>query len=398
MQRENFFQNLTCWTVIGTNFTKADTQTRSSFAITHSGLEGIYASARKKQIKDFLVLSTCNRTEFYAFASFDVVKGLVMETLSLDEEAFGTFFYAHVGIDATRHFFRVAAGLDSQIIGDYEIVGQVKKAVQLARDNGLVGTLMDRVSNYAFQASKEIKAKTNLSNGKYSVSFAAAELIRSQPAGRSFRNILIVGAGEIGQALARNLNAYSLGCTLTLTNRTVAHAQILADELHSEILPFENFAGHLDRFDVVITTAESDDYLIWKKDLTEDRGQLFLDLSMPQTIEPQIKSLRGVKHYSIDEISAFHNELMKQRYLEIPKAGLIIENYLGKLFEWHSLFQHAGIIASYKEKMSRIIHNGGNPKAKIDKRFSGLILQMKAEGYRGCSVIQTVTDLIAVEK
>ena len=390
------FAHIDHFVVIGSNFTKADTLVRSRLAITAAKTDSIYKSTIQNGLAEFLILSTCNRTEFYAFAPFGILKGLVTESLNLSEDAFDTYFYTYTGVEAVRHFFKVTAGLDSQIIGDYEIVGQVKKAIQLSRGSGLVGTMMDRISNYAFQASKEVKARTNLSNGKYSVSYAAAKLIGAQQNGEC-KNILIVGTGEIGQAMARNLKEYFPQSQLTFTNRTFANAQILAQELNAEILPFENFARHLSEFDAIITTAESDHYLIGVKDIPVTPC-LFLDLSIPQVIDPQIKSIPGVKHYSVDEISAFHNELMKQRHLEIPKAEVILDEFISKLLAWQDIFLHTGIVLRYKEKMGRIIHNGGNPKAKIEKGFSVLIQQIKSEGYRGCSVIQTMNELIAHEK
>ena len=392
------FRHLDYFLVIGSNFTKADALIRSRLAITKSNTDSIYVLAAEKGLKDFLVLSTCNRTELYAFAPYAILKEVVVEALNVSDDELESYFYTYTGIETVRHFSKVVAGLDSQIIGDYEIVGQVKKAIQLSRDSGLVDTLMDRVSNYAFQASKEIKAKTNLSNGKYSVSYAAAELISSQQNGNPFKNILIVGTGEIGQAMARNLNEYFPQCRLSLTNRTFIHAQVLTKELNATLIPFEQFTNHLNEFDAVITTVESDHYLIGVEDISIHHPCLFLDLSIPQVIDPQIKTIPGVRHYSVDEISAFHNELMKQRYLDIPKAELIIEDFIVKLLEWQNIFRHTGIILSYKEKMGRIIHNGGHPSAKIDKSFSGLIQQIKLEGYRGCSVIQTMNELIALEK
>jgi glutamyl-tRNA reductase len=394
----SFLTHLDHFLVIGSNFTKANTQVRSRLAITKSKTDAIYVLAAQKGLKDFLILSTCNRTEFYASSPFHALKELAVEALNLNKEELDSYFYTHSGMEAVRHFSKVVAGLDSQIIGDYEIVGQVKAAIQLSRDSGLVGTLLDRISNYAFQASKEIKAKTNLSNGKYSVSHAAAELINSQQNGQSFKNILIVGTGEIGQAMARNLKEYFPQSKLSLTNRTHSHAQGLALELNAEILPFENFTNHLSEFDVVITTAESDHYLIQPKDIPARGSRLLLDLSIPQVIDPQIKNLPQCKHYSVDEISTFHNELMQQRYMEIPKAEQIIEEFIDKLMVWQAVFQHTGVIMNYKEKMGRIIHNGGNPAAKIEKSFSGLIQQIKSEGYRGCAVIQTVNELIALER
>jgi len=386
------------WIVIGTNFTKADTQVRSNFAITQSKLADVYSKAASLGMKDFFVLSTCNRTEFYGCAPSQVMRELVTDQLNLEFGQLEEFFYTFTGYEAIRHLFKVVAGLNSQIIGDYEIVGQVKKAVQLSREFGLVQTLTDRITSYAFQASKEIKVKTNLSQGKYSVSYAAAELITAYQEKHTVENILIVGTGEMGQAMARNLKEYFPHTKLSLTNRTQTHAQQLADELQSDVIAFEKFTAKLNRFDVVITTAESNRYLIGVKDIPENCACLFLDLSIPQVIDPQLKNLPLLTHYSVDEISFFHNKLMKQRHLEIPKSEQIIEDFIARLTEWQYTFQYTGVILSYKEKMGRIIHNRDNATHKIEKSFSGLIRQIKVEGYRGCSVIQTMNDLIALEK
>ena len=398
MANKGYFQHLHNWTVIGTNFTKADTQTRSSFAITNSAIAEVYAKASNRGLKDFFVLSTCNRTEFYGCAPLSILEELVADQLGLTTRQLTDYFYVETGKAAVQHLFKVVTGLNSQIIGDYEIVGQVKKAVQQSRQFGLTGTLTDRISSYAFQASKEVKTKTNLSQGKYSVSYAAAGLITAHQADQRIERILIVGTGEMGQAVSRNLREYFPQSRLTVTNRTLGHAQSLAQEIKADILPFEKFTNHLNEFDAVITSAVSDQYLIRAKDIPAGSSCLFLDLSIPQVIDPQIKNLSGISHYSVDEISSFHNNLMLHRNLEIPKAEEIIEIFIGKLMEWENVFQHTGIILSYKEKMGRIIHNGGNPAAKIEKSFSGLIRQIKSEGYRGCSVIQTMNELIALEK
>jgi glutamyl-tRNA reductase len=386
------------FSVLGTSFTKASSQIRSRFAVTTDQVEAVYNKALSRGLNDFFVVSTCNRTEFYSCANHLLLKEIATEQLGLSEDDFNSYFYFYSGEEAIKHFFYVTSGLASQIIGDYEIVGQVKSAINIARQFGLIGTLTDRISNFAFQASKEVKTKTNLSNGKYSVSFAAAELITARQNGDPIKHILIAGTGEIGQALARNLREYFPEQKITLTNRTLSHAEKLAKEVGAEVIPFETFISKLSHFDAVITAFQADHYLIKPEDVKEDSAKIFVDLSIPQVIDPNIKSLSGIRLYSVDEISAFHNELMKERNLEIPKAELIIEDFISKLMDWQNIFRHTEVISGYKEKMGLIIHNGGNPTAKIEKSFSGLMQQIKVEGYRGCTVIQTVNDLIAHEK
>ncbi len=386
---------LDSFVVIGTNFTKADTQIRSCFALSAQAIEKVYATAKAKGVEDLFVLSTCNRTEFYACAPESIVRDLLVNQLNLKPVDFNTYFYILSGEEALRHFFRVTSGLDSQIIGDYEIVGQVKKAIQLARENGVIGTLTDRISSFAFQASKEVKSKTNLSSGKYSVSYAAAELISDESFGIEPKRILIVGTGEIGKAMARNLREYFPTCELALTNRTRAHAEELAIEVGASILPFEEFTHHLSSFDAVIAAAQSDQYIIQSNHTETLPSALFLDLSIPQVIDPQVKHKAGIKLFSVDEISAFHNELIKQRHLEVPKAEGILEDHIHKLMEWQSIFFHRNVIRIYKDRITDYLSPDAVQSKTIDKGFSRLIQQIKTEGYRGCSVIQTMNELIA---
>ncbi|MEJ0055812.1 MAG: NAD(P)-binding domain-containing protein [Bacteroidota bacterium] len=279
-----------------------------------------------------------------------------------------------------------------------KLPGQTKKAVQLSRQFGLIQTISDRISSYAFQASKEVKTNTNLSSGKYSVSFAAAELIKAYQDSFSIERILIVGSGEMGRAMARNMKEYFPQCKLYLTNRTQSHAEQLASELLAQNVSFEGFNNHLDCFDVVITTAESDNYLIDLNDLRRNASCLLLDLSVPQVINPNIKTLPQLTHYSVDEISLFHNELIKQRRLEVPKAEQIIEEFIGRLAEWQKTFQHTGLIMSYKEKMVHAFSSVEKGRPEIEKSFSGLIRRIKSDGYRGCTLIQTMNELMAFEK
>lgn len=392
--------------VIGTNFTKADTATRSRFAVTKPMSDEIYKNAIKNGFKDFVVLSTCNRSEFYGCCEPAELKGLIIDLLNLSDEEFGTYFYTHSGMEAVRHFFKVVSGLDSQIIGDYEIVCQVKAALDVSRKYGLVGTITDRVSNFSFQASKKIKAHTNLSSGKYSVSYAAAEMIAHKH-DSPVERILVVGTGDFGSTVARNLRHYFPKVQLALTNRTREKAEILAGQVKAEVIPFENFLEHLDSFDAVITTVGLDNYLIQPEDVEPCGHKLFLDLSVPQAVDPQVKQVEGVRLYSVDEVSAFHNELLQQRHHEIPRAEKIVEVFIDRFTEWHQIYHHRDIILDYKQKIQNLIHDhplthreviAPDHSKKIEKTFSDLIQQIKSQGYAGCMLIEAMNNLVPAEK
>ena len=380
--------------MVGTNFTKADTHLRSTFAVTPSSMDEAFDRAAKKGLAEFIVLSTCNRTEFYACAPVHVLINLVREQLNLLPEEIDRYFYVRTGAEAARHFLRVTVGLDSQIVGDYEIAGQVKKAVQYSRQKGMIGTFTDRISSSAFQASKEIKAKTTLSSGKYSVSFAALELISTYRASHDLNKILIVGTGEAGQAIARNLAEHFEDIQLTFANRTLAHAEDLARDMNVPVLPFEELTQYLNQFDAVVTAIQSDHYIIEPEHVPGPPPKLFLDLSVPQVINPEIRFTEGIELYTVDEISATQKEVMNQRTAEIPRAEAILDEFMLRLLEWQTLFMCTDVIQTYKDRLHEYLSPDDAQVRTIDKSFSRLIKKIKVEGYRGCSVILTVNELI----
>lgn len=367
----------------------------------------LYKHAAKKGFKDFLMLSTCNRTEFYVVGTKQELQQLLSEELSVSRQDIDNYFYTLQGKNAAEHFFKVVSGLDSQIIGDYEIICQVKASLEEARKFNLVGTIIDRVANFAFQASKNVKKHTNLSSGKYSVSYAAAELLFHKSSNFQLKNILLVGTGDFGSNVARNLRHYFPDTQITLCNRTQEKAVKLAQYIKANVIPFEDFQVQLHAYDAIITTVGLEQYLIEKEHLTTGSEKLLLDLSVPQAINPEIKLLQGVSLYSVDEVSVFHNELLNQRKLEIPRAEKIIRYYVEQLMDWHRVFSRRHVIADYKEKVKDLIYDhqpssedleGIFHKKKIDKAFTEVIQQIKTEGYAGCIMIQAMNKIVAAEK
>jgi len=184
--------------VAGINFQKADTTVRGLFSVTKDAYLRIAARAKEQNLRSVFVVSTCNRTEIYGFAEHVLllVNLLLKETRGTSEE-FMQYAYMKSGDHALQHLFEVACGLDSQILGDYEILGQLKQSVDIATSAGMIGPIMNRTVNYAFQASKKIKTDTLLSSGTVSVSYAAIELLREYP-GIASKNILVIGTGKFG--------------------------------------------------------------------------------------------------------------------------------------------------------------------------------------------------------
>jgi len=385
--------------VIGSSFVKADSDTRSRFAVTREQAAQFYAMSRSTALADFFILSTCNRTEFYAVGSRSTLQAFVSRQLQITDKDLNSYFYFYRGLDAIQHFFRVVAGLDSQILGDYEIVCQVKAALEQARANGRVGPLFDRIANFAFQASKKIKVHTQLSSGKYSVSYAASQMMYHRQKEHGISKMLLVGAGDFGASVAHRVRHYFPCAGITLTNRTHEKAIALAAEVKADVIPFHKFSEHLAGYDAVVCTAGSNGYLIDNTHLPVGRPTLLLDLCVPQTIDPAVRLVPGVTLLSVDDVSAFHNELLNHRKMEVPYAQKIVDGFIAQLMTWHRVYVHRGLIHGYKTKIHALWKNHPTWQSQpmnetLEEVFTSLILEIKSDGYAGCRMIAGVNKLV----
>ncbi len=215
--------------VVGINYKKTDTKIRGSFAVGSAQYGQILQDAPMFGVQDLFVLSTCNRSEIYGFA--ETPQQLIRLLCSQTEgtaELFNEMAYCKQGLKAIHHLFDVAAGLDSQILGDYEIVGQLRQAMKFARERNFIHTFLERILNQVLQSSKDIKNQTALSDGTVSVAFAAVHYIRENIQEIKNKNILLLGTGKIGSNACKNMVDYLGTRNITLINRTNEKAESLA--------------------------------------------------------------------------------------------------------------------------------------------------------------------------
>src|SRR6476619_4238171 len=235
-----YFRNISNFFVIGVNYKKSDANIHGRFAISEDQYSRVLETAASQGLNEVFILSTCNRTEIYGFAenSMQLINILCTETEG-DSVSFKQAAYIKEGMDAVSHLFQVGAGLDSQILGDYEIVGQLKTAVRFAKQRGFVGPFTERLINCVLQASKQIKNQTQLSGGTVSVSFAAIQYIKNSIKDLSSKHILLIGVGKIGGNTCRNMVDYLNTRNITLINRSPEKASGLANELGLNCAPLE---------------------------------------------------------------------------------------------------------------------------------------------------------------
>ena len=393
--------------VAGINYHKADAATRGLFSINSDEFAALACDAKIAEIKSVFVVSTCNRTEIYGFAeSVMQLTNLLLKHCKADSNTFFKYAYLKSGNEALEHLFQVSAGLDSQILGDYEILGQIKKSVSLAKEHGMVGSVMDRVLNFVFQASKRIKTETELSNGTVSVSFAAIELLQAIP-DIATKKILVIGAGKFGSNVCKNLVNYFPGVQVTVINRTDETALILSktNGIHFSEYGTKNKA--ISEADIIIVCTNADEPTVLPEHFNEVDEKLILDLSIPVNVHTDVKHINGKRVIDVDEISTkILDQTLVRRRAEVPKAEAIITHYTKEFWEWLKDYRYALHFKTWKSKLQEIDKLQDVPcefakdallreqTEKAQKAVKQLAVNLKTKNDKGCQFINLINDYL----
>lgn len=346
-------KSLSNFYLVGISYEKTNTTIRSLFAFDDTAYNKFGQQVSKDRIPECYVLSTCNRTEIYGFASApdQLIDALCPYTKGT-ADVFREHAYTLQGEAAVRHLYEVACGLSSQILGDFEIISQVKKAGRTAKAAGLLGTFTERLVNSVLQVSKQIKNETGLSSGTVSVSFAVVQYLQ-QIHDIKHKNILLLGTGKIGRNTCKNLLNYLGSKNITLVNRTEESAQSFASEQGLSHAPLEALPEHLEQADIVLVATNAPSPILHKKDIS-GRNKIILDLSIPQNVDPGVRTLPAVQVIDVDELSQVQDHTLETRKKAIPHAAAIIEEQMQDFLYWHRMRKHAVILKGMKEKMEQI--------------------------------------------
>ncbi len=398
--------------VAGINYKKTDAALRSQFAINTGQYANILNLAPSYNLNELFVISTCNRTEIYGFTeSAAQLCQLLCTQTEGSVETFKSIAYIKNGKDAIHHLFDVAAGLDSQILGDYEILGQLKLAVKFARERCFIGVYLDRMINAVLQASKLIKTNTGLSGGTVSVSFAAIQFIKERVVDIPHKKILLIGTGKIGRNTCKNLVDYLETKNITLINRTETKAVELATELGLEYAPVEDLKKNVADADIILVATNSVDPVILESHLLNHGNKIIIDLSIPCNVEAAAQKLHSTTFVNVDDLSKIKDATLHKREAEVPKAKAIINEQIFEFLEWHEMRKNVPALKSIKTKL-HAMHNcelyvsyiarqnatvstASNIDLKIQKVVNGMALQMRSHNQRGCSYIAAINEFIA---
>jgi glutamyl-tRNA reductase len=376
--------------IVGINYKKTDAAIRGSFAINQDQYEQLLGQAKNAELDDVFVLSTCNRTEIYGFASDpQQLVEMVCHQTAGDCNLFSQLSYVKSGEDAIKHLYQVGTGLDSQILGDYEIIGQIRNATKFAKTHGCLGGFQERLINSVLQVSKLIKNETALSAGTVSVAFAAVRMLEYKVPDILNKKILLVGVGKIGRNTIKNMMDYLGVSDVTLVNRTLATAQDFANQHGLRYAPYDQLPEELKRADIILVASNAPEPTILKHHFEGTDEKLIIDLSIPFNVAAEVTEHPQVSLVNVDELSKIQDETLQMRQQEIPKALSIIEEHMNEFLYWYKMRKHAVVLKAVKDKLQEI-HT-----KEIQQQKNGA--QYKLEDMEAVSsrIIQKMINLMA---
>ena len=344
---ENFF-------VLGVSHKKANAEIRGKFSLNHEQIKNLLADAKNYEIDGLVMTSTCNRTEMYGFADdLRTMVDLLLNHTDADQELFDTYAYHYRNDEAVSHMFNVAGGLDSQILGDFEIISQMKKSFNLAKEMGTSNFFLERLFNSVIQASKRIKNETKLSSGVTSVSFASVHYILEQVDLKASKNILLFGTGKIGRNTCENLVKHTHNKHITLINRTKEKAEHMAGKFDLTVKDISELETEIEKADILIVATGAQKPTISPKYIRKDKPLLILDLSIPKNVHESVEELPHVDLLHLDKLSKMTDETLENRKTEIPLAKAIIAEIKTEFYEWLQTRKYAPTIKALKQKFEQ---------------------------------------------
>ena len=362
---------------IGMNHETAPVELRECLAKDPAHADRALAMMRELAcVKEGMFLSTCNRVEaLFTTEQTDEAKGSVIAVLSklggMPSESLSSNLFTYEDRDAVRHIFRVASSLDSMVIGEPQILGQIKEAYTRATKENTTGVILNRLLHRAFHTAKRVRTETGISDAAVSVSYAAVELAKKIFYDFKGKKVLLIGAGEMAELAARHL--LSQGVTaITVANRTFQKAVEVAQVFKGVPVSFEEIEAQLLEADIVISSTAAPGYVITHDQVKgsmkkrRNRPLFFIDIAVPRDVEPEVNDLENVYAYDIDDLKGIIQVNRGQREEEAIKAERIVEEEVIKFEQWLKTLEVVPTIVSLKEKAETI------RQAELKKSLSSL--------------------------
>ena len=351
--------------VLGVNHKTAPVEIREKLAFSEKHLEETFSALHNyPELKEKVILSTCNRVEIYARVGnidegINRLKDFVYKYHKINDGELENFFYTYFTEDAVEHLFKVSSSLDSMVVGEPQILGQVKDAYSLAKESRATGMILNQLFEKAFSVAKKVRNETRIAESAVSVSYAAVELAKKIFGDIEGKTIMVIGAGEMSELAARHL--LSSGAKgILVSNRTFDRAVELARDLKGSAIRFDSIEDELVRTDIVISSTGAPHFII-KKEMVEriihkrrNKPIFFIDIAVPRDVEPAINEIENVFLYDIDDLQNVVNANIKEREKESEKALEIIKKEVGQFLNWIDGLEVVPTIAALREKAEAV--------------------------------------------
>ncbi len=366
-------RNIIRYYVVGLSYKNADLLTRGKFSLSKPQTSLLLQQAKSDGLNELMVISTCNRTELYGIVEdpqklIDYLCKFSKGTLAQFREK----GYVLSEQKAINHVFQVGCGLDSQIIGDFEIIGQLKKSFYNSKKYDMVNGFSERLVNSVIQASKRIKTETKLSSGATSVSFASVHYILENVKDVKNKSILLFGTGKIGRNTCENLIKHTQNDHITLINRSEESAKKVAGKFNLVVKKFKDLNQEIIKSDIVIVATGADDITVDKSIIANNKPLLILDLSIPSNVDSHLKNLDNVTLVNLDELSQLTNAALKKRKQYIPEANTILNEIQNDFLKWLAHRKFAPTLKALKQTLL----NGQLSKEEEAQEFSQIVYKL----------------------
>lgn len=339
---------------LGISHWKTPIDIREKFSFSQEAIDHILEDARALGIDSLFIVSTCNRAQFFAHShnSF-LLKELFAKYNDASQEEFDTYHFQLSGDDAVHHLFELCCGLDSLMLGDLQIVSQVKDAVKYSTQKEMLDGYTHRLMQFVLQAYKDVRTDTAINEGPASVAHGAVLFIKERYKNLKDKKIVLFGTGEIGETTAKNLLKHPHK-EMVLINRTRSKAEAIADPLGLRVAAIEDLKKELTSTDILIVATGAFEPTVHAKHVEDlNKEMLLLDLSVPRNIDPKVEQLDGLELIDMDQLNNIQDETLAMRRKNIPKARTIINIHKNEFYDWVLMRDLSPVIQALREKLHR---------------------------------------------
>lgn len=339
---------------IGISHWKTPLDIREKFNFSKNAIDAILKEGKKLGVESLFIVSTCNRAQFFSNThNAFILKELYIKHSKASEEDFEKYHFKLSGDDAVVHLFELCCGLDSLMLGDLQIVSQIKDAVKYASQKEMLDGYTHRLMQFVMQAYKDVRTDTAINEGPASVAHGAVLFIKQRYNSLKDKKIVLFGTGEIGETTAKNLLKHAHK-EMVLINRTRSKAETIANSLGLRVANIEDLKKELTNTDILIVATSALEPTVYKKHFNGVKNNmLLLDLSVPRNIEPGIEKLNDVELIDMDQLNNIQDETLAMRRKNIPKARTIINLHKNEFYDWVLMRDLSPIIKALHEKLHR---------------------------------------------